>query len=180
VPLLRAMARLATRHSGREVRVTNYGPLPTAEWRRIRAAGLERFIDERPRIPFAALFAELQRAHVLLAVVSEHMTYSTPYKVYDYMAAGRPILGLAPNDAALRGLLAESGAGIGADPQDIEGIEAALENLLFSDSRLDAMRVDRFRWSNLALQYRGIIESVATPTLTPTPDARGLASPQIR
>jgi Glycosyl transferase 4-like domain len=180
VPLLRAVARLATRHSGREVRVTNYGPLPTAEWRRIRAAGLERFIDERPRIPFAALFAELQRAHVLLAVVSEHMTYSTPYKVYDYMAAGRPILGLAPNDAALRGLLAESGAGIGADPQDIEGIEAALENLLFSDSRLDAMRVDRFRWSNLALQYRGIIESVATPTLTPTPDARGLASPQIR
>ena len=45
-----------------------------------------------PRIPFGELFAELQRAHLLLAVVGEHMLYSTPYKVYDYMASGRPIL----------------------------------------------------------------------------------------
>jgi hypothetical protein len=175
VPLLRALEQLTARHPGREIRVTNYGPLPTTEWRRIRGAGLERFIEERPRIPFAALFAELRRAHVLLAVVSEHMTYSTPYKVYDYMAAGRPILGLAPNDAALHGLLAESGAGVGADPQDITGIERALEQLLFSDARLDSARVDRYRWSNLALQYRGIIESVAEPAAT---DARGVTSPQ--
>lgn len=169
VPLLRAVERLMARHPGREVRVTNYGPLPTAEWQRIRDAGLERFIEEFPRIPFTALFAELQRAHVLLAVVSEHMTYSTPYKVYDYMAAGRPILGLAPNDAALHGLLAESGAGIGVDPQDIENIDQALERLLFSEIRLDAARVDRFRWSNLALQYRAIIESVAEPAPADAP-----------
>jgi hypothetical protein len=175
VPLLRAVEQLAARHPGREIRVTNYGPLPTAEWKRIRAAGLERVIDERPRIPFTALFGELRRAHVLLAVVSEHMTYSTPYKVYDYMAAGRPILGLAPNDAALHGLLQESGAGVGADPQDIPGIEQALEKLLFSDARLDASRVDRYRWSNLALQYRGIIESVAEPSAT---DAQAVTSPQ--
>ena len=93
VPLLRAVDRLSARHPERPIHVTTYGALPAAEWQRIREAGLERFIEERPRIPFAALFAELQRAHVLLAVVSEHMTYSTPYKVYDYMAAGRPILG---------------------------------------------------------------------------------------
>jgi hypothetical protein len=158
------------------VRVTNYGPLPAAEWQRIRDGGLERFIDEQPRIAFTALFAELQSAHVLLALVSEHMTYSTPYKVYDYMAAGRPILGLAPNDAALHGLLAESGAGIGADPQDVEGIDQALETLLFSDARLDATRVDRFRWSNLALQYRAIIESVAEPSNTGASD---VTSPQV-
>ena len=175
VPLLRAVERLSTHHPGREIRVTNYGPLPTAEWKRIRSAGLERFIEERPRIPFAALFGELRRAHVLLAVVSEHMTYSTPYKVYDYMAAGRPILGLAPNDAHLHGLLAESGAGLGADPRDIPGIEQSLERLLFSEARLDSTRVDRYRWSNLALQYRAIIESVADPTPA---HARGVTSPQ--
>ena len=89
----------------------------------------------RPRIPFAELFAELQRAHVLLAVVGDHMLYSTPYKVYDYMAAGRPILALAPRGAALFELLAESGAGVCVEPDDIAGIEQALETFMLASSR---------------------------------------------
>jgi hypothetical protein len=136
--------------------------LPPAERQRIQDAGLASFIDEQPRIPFKALFAELQRAHLLLAVVSEHMTYSTPYKVYDYMASGRPILGLAPRDAALHELLAESGAGETAEPLDIPGIEAALERMLFGGPRTTVARTDRFQWVNLAQQYRAVIETVAS------------------
>jgi glycosyltransferase involved in cell wall biosynthesis len=139
--------------------VTTYGLLPTAEKTRIRDAGLERFIDDKPRIPFAALFVELQRAHVLLAVVSDHMTYSTPYKIYDYMAAGRPILGLAPRDAALHELLADSGAGACVAPNDVDAIEQALEKTLFGSGAPARARVDRFRWSNLAQQYRAAIET---------------------
>jgi glycosyltransferase involved in cell wall biosynthesis len=167
VPLLRAIANLSTSHSARPIRVTNYGALPAAEWRRIRDAGLEKWIDERPRIPFTALFRELQRAHVLLAVVSEHMTYSTPYKVYDYMAAGRPILALAPQDAALHDLLEDSGAGASADPQDIAAIEAALERMLFGPAPANAARIEKFRWVNLAQQYRAVIDSVAQPPARP-------------
>jgi glycosyltransferase involved in cell wall biosynthesis len=161
VPLLRAVESLGARHPARPIHVTTYGAMPATEWQRIRDAGLERFIEERPRIPFAALFAELQRAHVLLAVVSEHMPYSTPYKVYDYMAAGRPILGLAAEDAALHELLADSGAGVCVEPADIGGIERALEKLLFSGPPAAGARVDRFRWSNLAQQYRAAIDAVA-------------------
>jgi hypothetical protein len=69
VPLLRAAERLSARHPARPVHVTTYGAMPESEWQRIREAGLERFIEDRPRIPFAALFAQLQRAHVLLAVM---------------------------------------------------------------------------------------------------------------
>ena len=159
VPLLEAIGRSSARHDARSIRVTTYGALPAAEWQRIRTAGLERFIEERPRIPFVDLFAELQRAHVLLALVSEHMTYSTPYKVYDYMAAGRPILALAPQGAALHELLAESGAGESAEPQDIEGIEQALERLLFAPAPPANARLDRYRWSNLAKQYGAVIDA---------------------
>jgi glycosyltransferase involved in cell wall biosynthesis len=169
VPLLRAVENLCSAHPGRQIHVTTYGAMPAAEWQRIREAGLERFIEERPRIPFAALFPALQRAHVLLAVVSEHMPYSTPYKVYDYMAAGRPILGLAADDAALHELLADSGAGTCVEPTDIEGIARALETMLFSDAPRANTRIDRFRWSNLAQQYRTAIESVtgAAPEAAP-------------
>jgi glycosyltransferase involved in cell wall biosynthesis len=171
-PLLQAVQRLAARHPQRPIRVITYGKLPDAEWQRIRSAGVEEFIEDQPRIPFAALFPELQRAHLLLAVVSEHMTYSTPYKVYDYMAAGRPILGLAPADAALHDLLDESGAGECADPQDITGIEQALERCLFGPARAHGTRIDRFRWSNLAQQYREVIDSVAPPAATTPAAAR--------
>jgi glycosyltransferase involved in cell wall biosynthesis len=159
VPLLRAVQRLGERHRDRPMHVTTYGALPTAEWQRIREAGLERFIEERPRIRFDALFAKLQRAHVLLAVVSDHMTYSVPYKIYDYMAAGRPIVALAPRDAALHELLADSGAGHCVEPADIDAIAQALEKTLFSDAPLARARIDRFRWSNLAQEYLNAIDA---------------------
>ncbi|HEX6639278.1 MAG TPA: glycosyltransferase [Steroidobacteraceae bacterium] len=161
VPLLRAIQNLGRRHPSRRILLTNYGPLPAREKRRIQDAHLEEFIQERARVPFATLFAELQRAHVLLAVVSEHMTYSTPYKVYDYMAAGRPILALAPPEAALHDLLAESGAGESVEARDIAGIERVLEKMLFDPSPANAARIDRYRWVNLAQQYRAVIDTVA-------------------
>jgi glycosyltransferase involved in cell wall biosynthesis len=159
--LLRAVDRLSTRHPARPIQVINYGTLPGVEWKRIREAGLEQFIEERPRIPFAELFAVLPRAHVLLAVVSDHMTYSTPYKIYDYMAAGRPILALAPRDAALYELLEDSGAGHCVESGDIDGIEQALERTLFGGAPLARTRIERFHWSALAQDYLQVLDAVA-------------------
>jgi glycosyltransferase involved in cell wall biosynthesis len=76
------------------------------------------------------------------------------------MAAGRPILGLAPRDAALHELLADSGAGICAEPNDIDAIARALEITLFGESTLARSRIDRFRWSNIAQQYLAAIDAV--------------------
>jgi glycosyltransferase involved in cell wall biosynthesis len=98
------------------------------------------------------------------------MTYSVPYKIYDYMAAGRPILALAPRDAALHELLADSDAGSCVEPADIDGIERGLERMLFSTAPPARTRIDRFRWSNLAQQYRTAIATVtgAVPESTAT------------
>jgi glycosyltransferase involved in cell wall biosynthesis len=159
VPLLRAVNILSQRHPERPIRVTTYGALPSVEWQRIHDEGLSRFIEERTRIPFAQLFVELQRSHVQLAVVSEHMTYSVPYKIYDYMAAGRPILALAPRDAALHELLSDSDAGLCVEPADTEGIVQALETTLFSSGAPSRSRIDHFRWSNLAQDYVNAINA---------------------
>jgi glycosyltransferase involved in cell wall biosynthesis len=161
VPVLRAAARLRERFPERPIRVITYGDLPPAELARIRAENLVAQIEVRPRIPFSDLFADLQRAHLLLAVVGEHMSYSTPYKVYDYMAAGRPILAIAPPGAALFELLADSGAGTCIERDDEAGIERALEKFLTGEATPLRARVERFRWSNLALQYRAVIDTVA-------------------
>jgi len=173
VPVLEAARRLARKYPARPIHLTTYGDLPAAEVERIRARGLESFIEVRPRIPFSDLFADLQRAHLLVAVVGDHMPYSTPYKVYDYMAAGRPILGLAPRGAALFDLMAESGAGECCERDDEQAIERVLERLVRGDAEPLQARVERFRWENLALQYRAVIETVAgEPREVPVPEPR--------
>jgi hypothetical protein len=119
------------------------------------------------------LFGELQRAHLLLAVVGEHMLYSTPYKVYDYMAAARPILGIAPRGAALFELLSESGAGECVEAGDADGIERALGKWLLAAEIPSRGSVERFHWTNLAQQYRTVIETVAgAASERPTPVSR--------
>ena len=164
VPVLEAAARLAARFPQRPVRVTTFGELPATEQQRIQDAGLEKFVEVRLRIPFKELVAELRRAHLLLAIVGDHMVYSTPYKVYDYMAVGRPILGIAPRGAALFELLADSGAGTCVEVGDTAGIERALEKFMVGEVEPLRARVDRFRWTNLALQYRNVIETAAGAT----------------
>lgn len=161
VPVLEAAARLAERFPQRPVRVTTFGELPDGEQQRIRAAGLEKHVEVRPRIPFKELVTELRRAHLLLAIVGDHMVYSTPYKVYDYMAVGRPILGIAPRGAALFELLADSGAGTCFEVGDTAGIERALETFMLGQVEPRRARVERFRWTNLAMQYRNVIETAA-------------------
>jgi glycosyltransferase involved in cell wall biosynthesis len=177
--LLQAVERVNTHHAARPIRVVSYGALPASEWARIREANLEKYIEQRPRIPFAALFAVLQGAHLLLAVLSERMTHSTPHKVYDYMAAGRPILALAPRDAALYELLEDSGAGHCVEAGDVDGIEQVLERALFSGTLPARSRVDRFQWSNLAQDYLQAIDAADgdTPAASAQEPARRVLGP---
>ena len=50
-------------------------------------------------------------------------------KVFEYIAAERPILALVPPDGAAAKLLRETGAGVVAAPEDVEAIRAALVDL---------------------------------------------------
>jgi glycosyltransferase involved in cell wall biosynthesis len=50
-------------------------------------------------------------------------------KVFEYLAAGRPILAVVPPDGAAADLIRETGAGVVVAPDDIEGMRAVLERL---------------------------------------------------
>jgi glycosyltransferase involved in cell wall biosynthesis len=51
-------------------------------------------------------------------------------KVFEYLAAERPILAAVPPDGEAARLLRETGAGIVVPPEDTGGIRAALEGLV--------------------------------------------------
>ena len=50
-------------------------------------------------------------------------------KVFEYLAAERPILALVPPDGAAAALIREAGAGLVVAPDDIDGMNAALRDL---------------------------------------------------
>jgi glycosyltransferase involved in cell wall biosynthesis len=62
-------------------------------------------------------------------------------KVFEYLAAERPILAAVPPDGAAASLIRETGAGVVVAPDDVAGLRAALEGLhaQFRDGRLPAV-----------------------------------------
>jgi glycosyltransferase involved in cell wall biosynthesis len=50
-------------------------------------------------------------------------------KVFEYLAAGRPILAVVPPDGAAAELIRETNAGVVVAPDDVDGIRAALEGM---------------------------------------------------
>ena len=60
-------------------------------------------------------------------------------KVFEYLAAERPVLAVVPPDGAAAQLVRDTGAGVVAAPEDVDGIRAALVELhaQWRDGRLD-------------------------------------------
>jgi glycosyltransferase involved in cell wall biosynthesis len=50
-------------------------------------------------------------------------------KIFEYLAAGRPILAAVPPDGEAAELIRETGAGVVVAPDDVDGIAAALTDL---------------------------------------------------
>jgi len=76
-------------------------------------------------------------------------------KVFEYLAAGRPILAVVPPDGAAAGLIRETGAGVVVAPDDVDGIRDALAGLhtRFANGGLPAVELsedDRRRLSRQA------------------------------
>jgi glycosyltransferase involved in cell wall biosynthesis len=76
-------------------------------------------------------------------------------KVFEYLAAGRPILAVVPPDGAAADLIRDTGAGVVVAPDDVEGIGAALRELQarFEDGGLPPVELapdDRDRLSRRA------------------------------
>jgi glycosyltransferase involved in cell wall biosynthesis len=64
-------------------------------------------------------------------------------KVFEYLAAGRPILAVVPPDGAAAGLIRETDAGVVVAPDDVEGVAAALRDLhaRFADGGLPSVEL---------------------------------------
>ncbi len=62
-----------------------------------------------------------------------------PSKLYPILAAGRPVLAIAPEESDIARIVSRSGCGLVADPDDVDSVLAAIRSLLQNRVELDKM-----------------------------------------
>lgn len=139
--LLRAMKLLFEQHpeTRNKVELHIVGTPRTVDQALARELGLEGSVHFPGYLPHAQAVQALVDADVLWLMIGrgtgEEMMSTG--KLYEYLGAGKPILGTVPEGAA-RQVLEKSGAAFLAPPDDVPAIEAQLRTLfsLFKNDRL--------------------------------------------
>jgi len=97
---------------------------------RVRGAelGLDARVEERRPVPFVDSLQVLRSAHVLALVIEPNCPLQIPGKLYDYLAAGRPVLAVSANPEADR-ILADTQAGVAVPWGRPDEVAAGFERL---------------------------------------------------
>jgi putative colanic acid biosynthesis glycosyltransferase WcaI len=113
-----------------------------AEKARVEAAArgcpAVRFLPFRPaeEIPYVLAAGDV---HVI-TVRRELEGVVAPSKLYPILAAGRPVLAVAPEGCDIARIARRTGSGVVADPDDPAAVARAIRELAGDGARLDAMR----------------------------------------
>ncbi len=105
-------------------------PVRDAEW--VESSGLGGRVEAIPFVPRGEALALERDSEALLLLIPEADGRGRAVltaKVFEYLAAGRPILAVVPPDGLAAELVRETGAGVVVAPDDVEGIAAALRDL---------------------------------------------------
>lgn len=138
---------------------------------RARAAALGlRNVVFLPFQPYGDLPALLASADVLLVPLDGgKFQLSVPSKLYNFMAAGRPILGLSTPGSEVAGVLGERQCGLAVSPEDAVGIASAVRALKGSPDRRRALAangrayvVEHFAKDKVLRSYDELVRSMAS------------------
>lgn len=137
-PLLTAARRRAPRLAD-QLTANFYGPAnyyTRLAWR----GGIRKVARLRGYVPFSEIRRRFRASQFGLAtLVSPSKTYCVPSKVFQYVAAGLPIVAIS-DEGALAALVREHGIGLHATPAQVETLAPALLDLLENPSHLAATR----------------------------------------
>jgi glycosyltransferase involved in cell wall biosynthesis len=151
-PVVDAVRRL--RDAGEDVELLFAGPVSAGERATIEGGGA-RALGSLPRPQALAL---QRSAGTLLLITGDQQASIATGKLYEYFAAGRPILVLGERSEAAR-LVREAEAGIATSASDPDRIAQALRELIGRGDRRP-VGVERFSYARIAEQMAALIERV--------------------
>jgi colanic acid biosynthesis glycosyl transferase WcaI len=113
-----------------------------------------------PFQPYADLPNLLASADALLVPLDKDKSFlSVPSKLYNFLAAGRPILGLATEASEVFQIIRDAECGLCAPPDDPDGIAAAVRTLKEAPERRAEMAAHGRRLAERTYSRRSVIEA---------------------
>jgi glycosyltransferase involved in cell wall biosynthesis len=111
--LWKALRRLRDTHADMPLRVRLVGTVDPNVWRSLEAHGLDAITTHVPYVPHAEAIAFMQRAGLLVLSIESfpQATGMMTGKIYEYLASGRPVVGIGPPDGDAAALLRRTEGG---------------------------------------------------------------------
>ncbi len=151
-PLRRIMA-----DSSCSLELHHWGTLPPSQLKDFSAAGLSSILNIHARQSHESLVDSLSCMDLLLAFSGSDVTYAIPFKVFDYLSTGVPILAITPPDSELSRFIEGTEFGTAADSSSPESI---LQNI----SRCLSMRKysppETHTWKRKGKDYTNFIHNI--------------------
>jgi glycosyltransferase involved in cell wall biosynthesis len=171
-PLVRALAQLAAEDRGAASRLELVlaGPLTEAEAELMRSDVSPARIVVAGSLPRAEALALQRSADALLLLASPQRTQLLNFKLFEYLATGRPILALAAGTEAGRVIAEAGGHPIPAD--DTEAIVGALRRLAAGELEAPSASIRR------AYSYPTVAERLADVARLAVESRRSVATPR--
>jgi glycosyltransferase involved in cell wall biosynthesis len=130
----------------------------------ISDAGLDRFVKKIGYLPHNEVVTEMERSQILLLLVNK-----TPQakgiltgKLFEYLAARRPVICLGPPDGDAANLIISSNAGLNADYDDEKGIKYIIDRYFnqFLQGKLicESNNIEQFSRRELTRKMAGILD----------------------
>ncbi len=143
------------------------GRLTTEENALVHRLGLTSAVDYKGVCDRKAALA-LQRSASALLLLTSRNTGEATGKLFEYLAAGRPIIALAAGNEAAR-IVQETGTGITVDPDDVEAIAHALRKVVTGEieAEFKPKDIERYMYPAPAQTMEELIEeAIARRRLT--------------
>jgi len=160
-PFLEALQRLVDDEPrvGSEIVLVQAGPTLPGDEPLLAALGQRGLALTLGVVPRPSAIALQRRAAVLVLLTSGEVSQSTG-KLYEYLAAGRPILALAAQNEAAR-IVSQTNTGVSVPPDDVGAIAAALRSAAAGELELSyAPRgAERYTYPAPAEAMANVVES---------------------
>ena len=143
-----------------KVAIHIFGELKAEDRERVTALGLSHLIHEHKPVEHRQILGYMRAADVLFLPSGGDVSYALPFKTFDYLSVGRPILAISPRDSELSDLMASVDCGELAEADEPKAIAHALKNLIDRARSYRYSGREQFTWRRLASLYEEAIEQV--------------------
>ncbi|MGZ4315561.1 MAG: glycosyltransferase [Gaiellaceae bacterium] len=166
-PFFRALKVVASEADGPPPRLVHAGELVPEDRVLIARTGVSELVEHVGLLDRAEVAALQRSADVLVLITSRDPSQATG-KLFEYLAAGKPILALADANEAER-IVRETGTGAVVPPDDVDAIADALRRAARGDLAREYAPegVERYAYPRLAEEAAEVIEQAIATHASP-------------